>query len=50
MEKCSCRDPNARLLIEITISYPLDHQDNDAGKCDCLVIIFLKNEAIALYI
>ena len=46
MKKCSCRDSNSRLLIESTVSYPLDHQDNNAGKCNYL----LKNEAIVLYI
>ena len=40
MKKCSCRDSNSRLLIESTVSYPLDHQDNDAEKCNFLVIIF----------
>ena len=28
----------SRLLIESTVSYPLDHQGNDAGKCNFLVI------------
>ena len=37
MKKCSCRESNS---IESTVSYPLDHQDNDAGKCNFLVIIF----------
>ena len=46
MKKCSCRESNSRLLIESTVSYPLHHQDNDAGKCTFL----LKNEAIAFYI
>ena len=40
MKKCFCRDSNSRILIESTASYPLDHQDNDAGKCNFLVIIF----------
>ena len=40
MEKCSCRESNSRLLIECIVSYPLDHQDNDNGKCNFLVIIF----------
>ena len=40
MEKCSCRDSSSRLLIESTVFYPLDYQDNDAGKCNFLVIIF----------
>ena len=40
MKKCSCRESNSRLLIESTVSYPLDYQDNDAGKCNFLVIIF----------
>ena len=40
MKKCSCRESNSRLLIERTASYPPDHQDNDAGKCNFLVSIF----------
>ena len=40
MKKCSCRESNSRLLIESTIFYPLDHEDNDAGKRNFLVIIF----------
>ena len=44
MKKCSCRDSNSRLLIESTVSYPLDHQDNNAGKCNYL----LKNEATCM--
>ena len=40
MKKCSWRESNSRLLIESTVSYPPDHQDNDAGKCNFLVIIF----------
>ena len=40
MKKCSCRESNSKLLIESTLSYPLDQQDNDAGKCNFLVIIF----------
>ena len=36
MKKCSCRESNSRLLIESTVSYPPDHQDNDAGS-----VIFL---------
>ena len=28
------------LMIESTVSYPLDHQENDAGKSNFLVIIF----------
>ena len=27
-------------LMESIISYPLNHQDNDARKCNFLVIIF----------
>ena len=50
MKKCSCQESNSRLLIESTVSYPLDHQDNDTGKCNFLVIIFLKNDAITLCI
>ena len=38
MKKCPCRESNSRLLIESTVSYPLDHQDNDAGRCNFLVI------------
>ena len=38
MKKCSCRESNSRLLIEITASYPLYNQDNDAGKCNFLAI------------
>ena len=40
MKKCSCRESNSRLLIESTVSSPLEHQDNDSGKCNFLVIIF----------
>ena len=40
MKKCFCWESNFSLLIESTVSYPLDHQDNDAGKCNFLVIIF----------
>ena len=40
MKKCSCREPNSKLLIESTLAYPLDHQDNNAGKCNFLVLIF----------
>ena len=40
MKKCSCRESDISLLIESTVSYPLDHHDNDAGKCNFLVIIF----------
>ena len=40
MKKWSCRESNPSLLIESTVSYPLDHQDNDAGKCNFPVIIF----------
>ena len=40
MKKCSCRESNSRLLIESTVSYPVNHQDNDAGKCNFPVIIF----------
>ena len=40
MKQCFCRESNSRLLIDSTVSYPLDHQDNDAGKCKFLVIIF----------
>ena len=39
-EKCSCPDSNSRLSIESTVSYPLDHQDNDAEKCNFLVTFF----------
>ena len=40
MKKYSCRESNSWLLIESTVSYPLDHQDNDAGRCNFFVIIF----------
>ena len=40
MKKYTCRESNSRLLIESSVSYPLDHLDNDAGKCNFLVIIF----------
>ena len=40
MKKCSCRDLNPRLLIGSTNSYPIDQQDNDAEKCNFLLIIF----------
>ena len=40
MKKCSCRESYSRLLIESTASYPLHHQDNDAGKSNLLLIIF----------
>ena len=39
MKKCSCRESNSRLLTESTVSYSLDHQDNDAGKSNFLVIM-----------
>ena len=37
MKKCSCRESNSGLLIESTVSYPVDHQDNDTGRCNFLV-------------
>ena len=40
MKKCFCWDSNSRRMIENTFSYPPDHQDNDAVKCNFLVITF----------
>ena len=34
MKKFSWRESNSRLLIESTVSYPLDPQDKDAGRCN----------------
>ena len=44
MKKRSCRESNSRLLIESTVSYPLDHHDNDAGRCNFLAIIFQRTK------
>ena len=45
MKKCFCRESNSRLLIESTVSYPIDHQDNDAGKCNFFVIMSRETSA-----
>ena len=49
MKKCSWRDSNSRLLTGISISYPLDQQYNNAGKCNFLVTIF-KGRRNSIYI
>ena len=45
MKKCPCQESNSSLLIENTVSHPLDHQDDDAGKYNFLMIIFFKERS-----